>query len=83
MIKDQMEKIYSIIPLDQIPWNSEAPPEILTYLVKTEKIKPCKAIELGRDTGNYLLYLSTRGFVCTGIDIAASAIACAKKNGRI
>ncbi len=80
MIKDQMEKIYSTIPPEQIPWNNEAPPEILTNLVETEKITPCKVIELGCGAGNNLIYLSTRGFDPTGIDISETAIDIAGKS---
>jgi len=80
MIKDEMEKIYSSIPLDQIPWNVETPPDILKQLVETEKIKLCKVIELGCGAGNYVIYLSTKGFDPTGIDISATAIDIAKKS---
>jgi len=74
MIKDQMEKIYRSIPLDKIPWNIETPPDILQNIVKTEKIKPCKVIELGCGTGNYVIYLSSKGFDVTGVDISKTAI---------
>ncbi len=74
MIKDQMEKIYRSIPLDKIPWNIETPPDILQNIVKTEKIKPCKVIELGCGTGNYVIYLSSKGFDASGVDISKTAI---------
>ena len=74
MIKDQMEKIYRSIPLDKIPWNIETPPDILQNIVKTEKIKPCKVIELGCGAGNYVIYLSSKGFDATGVDISKTAI---------
>ena len=80
MIKDEMEKIYSSTPLDEIPWNVETPPDILKHLVETEKIKPCKVIELGCGAGNYVIYLSTKGFDSTGIDISPTAIDIAKKS---
>ena len=48
--------------------------------METEKIKPCKVIDLGCGAGNYLIYLSTKGFDPTGVDISASAIAIAKKS---
>jgi len=80
MIKDQMEKIYSSMTLDEIPWNVETPPDILKQIVETEKIKPCKAIELGCGAGNYVIYLSTNGFDSTGIDISPTAINIAKKS---
>lgn len=69
-----MEKIYRSIPLDKIPWNIETPPDILQNIVKTEKIKPCKVIELGCGTGNYVIYLSSKGFDATGVDISKTAI---------
>jgi SAM-dependent methyltransferase len=47
--------------------------------VESQKIKPCNVIELGCGTGNSLLYLSTKGFDTTGIDISATAIDIAKK----
>jgi len=80
MIKDQMEKIYSTIPPEQIPWNKETPPDILKHLVESGKITPCKVIELGCGTGNSLIYLSTKGFDPTGIDISETAIDIAKKS---
>ena len=78
MIKNQMENIYRNLPLEKIPWNRETPPEILQRIVKNEKIKPCKAIELGCGAGNYVIYLSKMGFDVTGIDFSETAIKIAK-----
>ena len=80
MIKDQMDKIYSTMPLNQIPWNIEHPPQLLTQLVETNRIKPCKIIELGCGAGNYIVYLATKGFDATGLDISESAIKIAKNS---
>ncbi len=80
MIKDQMDKIYSTMSLDQIPWNIEHPPEILIQLVETNEIKPCKIIDLGCGAGNYIIYLATKGFDSTGLDISESAIDIANKS---
>ena len=80
MIKDQMEKIYKSIPPEQIPWNMESPPDILRALVQTKKIRPCKVIELGCGTGNYVIYLSTKDFDATGVDISSTAIEMAKNS---
>lgn len=79
MIKDQMEKIYSTIPLHEIPWNREAPPDVLRDLVESEKIRPCRAVELGCGAGNYVMYLASRGFDATGIDVSETAIEIAEK----
>lgn len=75
-----MEKIYSTISPENIPWNIETPPDILQNIVKTEKVKPCKVIELGCGTGNYVIYLSASGFIATGVDISKTAIEMAKNS---
>lgn len=80
MIKDQMDKIYSTIPPDKIPWNIEYPPEILKDIVGTGKVKPCRAIELGCGAGNYVIYLAQNGFDVTGVDVSESAIEMAKRS---
>ena len=80
MIKDQMERIYSNVPLDEIPWNIESTPEILIELLETGMVASCKALDAGCGTGNYAVYLAGRGFEVTGIDISPSAIEIAKKN---
>jgi len=80
MIKDQMETIYRTLPPEEIPWNSETPPDSLQELVRTERIRPCKAIELGCGTGNTLLYLARAGFDATGVDISPAAIEMARKS---
>ncbi len=63
MLKDQMEKIYKDLPLDKIPWNIETPPSILQDIVSSEKIKPCRVIELGCGAGKYVIYLASKGFL--------------------
>ena len=82
MIKDQMNSIYSSMPLDKIPWNIKTPPQILTDLIENEIIKPCKVIDLGCGTGNYTLYFAENGFDSTGIDISESAIHLARQSAK-
>lgn len=74
MIKEQMDQIYSSMPLDKIPWNIEHPPDILINLVETKTIQPRKIIDLGCGAGNYIIYLTTKGFDSTGLDISKHAI---------
>jgi len=80
MDNNEMEKIYSSLPLDQIPWNSESPPQALVDLCESGSVKPCKAIDLGCGAGNYAIYLARTGFDVTGVDISNSAITLAKAN---
>lgn len=80
MIKEQMEKIYKDIESNKIPWNIETPPELLVALVTSRTVRPCKLIELGCGTGNYVIYFSKTGFDATGVDIAENAIEIARKS---
>ena len=77
-----MEKIYQNTPLNEIPWNIETPPDILTKLVESGEVKPCKTIDLGCGIGNYSIYLANKGFDVTGIDISPTAIKIAKENAK-
>lgn len=78
----RVEDIYKKAPLEVIPWNIEEPPEALVKLVESGEVKPCKAVDLGCGAGNYAIYLATRGFDMTGIDISPAAIEIARENAR-
>jgi 2-polyprenyl-3-methyl-5-hydroxy-6-metoxy-1,4-benzoquinol methylase len=73
-IKNQMEKIYTEKTLEEIPWNLENPPQLLIDLVESGWIEPCEAIDLGCGAGNYSVWLASKGFNVTGIDISQKAI---------
>lgn len=77
-----MERIYRKKPLNEIPWNIETPPDVLVGLVESGKVKPCKTIDLGCGTGNYAIYLGSKGFDVTGIDASTTAITIAKENAK-
>ncbi len=79
MLKDRMDRIYSELAPDQIPWNSETPPAILKALVESGAIAPCRAIEFGCGAGNYVIYLASRGFDATGVDLSGVAIGMASR----
>ena len=74
-LREQMDKIYRDIPLENIPWNMSEPPRLLVEAVQTGKIKPCKAVDLGCGAGNYSVWLAGWGFDVTGIDFSPQAIA--------
>jgi cyclopropane fatty-acyl-phospholipid synthase-like methyltransferase len=77
-----IESIYQNVPLDNIPWNSEIPPDALVELVKEGKVRPCKTIDLGCGAGNYGIYLASLGFDVTGIDSSPTAIKIAEENAK-
>jgi 2-polyprenyl-3-methyl-5-hydroxy-6-metoxy-1,4-benzoquinol methylase len=77
-----IDSIYQKVPLDRIPWNMENPPDALVAFIESGKISPCRAVDLGCGTGNYALYLATRGFEMTGIDSSPTAIRIARTSAR-
>jgi cyclopropane fatty-acyl-phospholipid synthase-like methyltransferase len=77
-LREQMEQIYRDLPLDSIPWNMSDPPALLVEAIKSRKIKPCKAVDLGCGAGNYAVWLAQQGFAVTGIDISERATECAR-----
>lgn len=83
-VRPLMERIYGgqIVPVEDIPWNRPEPPELLVELVESGKVAPCKAIDLGCGAGNYAIYLASRGFDMTGVDISPRAIELARENAR-
>ena len=80
MNQEDINKIYMKLPLKKIPWIYETPPTILVELINSGKIKPCKTIDFGCGTGTYAIYLASKGFTVTGIDISSTAITIAKRN---
>ena len=77
-LKEQMDRIYRELTLDEIPWNAQNPPDALMDLIESGYIPPCDAVDLGCGTGNYAVWLSTKGFRMTGLDISPNAIEIAR-----
>lgn len=78
----EIDDIYKNVPLDKIPWNSNAPPEAIVELVNSGKVKPSRAVDLGCGAGNYAVYLAARGFNVTGIDASPTAVGIARENAK-
>ena len=77
-----MDTIYTTLDPEKIPWNISDPPAVLVDLVEREIVRPCTTIDFGCGTGNYALYLASRGFDVTGIDKSPAAIRMAEKKAR-
>ena len=77
-----MDEIYKKMSPEQIPWNNEEPPDALVQLLEKGSVRPCKTIEFGCGLGNYALYLSSKGFNVTGVDISPTAIGIARDIAR-
>ncbi len=55
------------------PWES-GPREELVKLIKSKRITPCRAIDLGCGTGSNAIFLAEHGFDVTGVDFSSTAI---------
>jgi SAM-dependent methyltransferase len=73
-LRRQMDAIYGDLSLDEIPWNREEPPELLVALLESKQISPCDAVDLGCGAGNYAVWLASKGFRMTGVDMSPKAI---------
>jgi 2-polyprenyl-3-methyl-5-hydroxy-6-metoxy-1,4-benzoquinol methylase len=54
----------------------------LVELIESGRIKPCKVLDVGCGEGLYAIYLASKGFKVTGIDISKNAIRSAQKNAK-
>jgi 2-polyprenyl-3-methyl-5-hydroxy-6-metoxy-1,4-benzoquinol methylase len=61
-------------------WTSIEPPIEIVKLIENGKIKPCKCLDIGCGEGFYSIYLASKGFEVTGIDLSENAIKYAKQN---
>lgn len=75
-----VDRIYRTLPLENIPWNSEAPPDALAELVRDGTVRPCRTIDLECGAGNYACYLAGLGFEVTGVDSSPMAIRIAEEH---
>lgn len=58
----------------ETPWDSGEPSRELTRIVAESWFEPCRTLELGCGTGTNAVYLSSRGFDVTGVDVVPLAI---------
>lgn len=61
-------------------WTSIEPPAEVVELIEKGKIKPCKCLDSGCGEGFYSIYLASKGFEVTGVDLSENAIKYAKEN---
>ncbi|HDR74347.1 MAG TPA: class I SAM-dependent methyltransferase [Methanoculleus sp.] len=74
-----METLYATMNPEAIPWDMSEPPEALVDLVEGGRVTPCRTVEFGCGTGTSVVYLASKGFRVTGIDISPTAIRIARE----
>jgi len=56
------------------PWDRGQPQEELTQLVEGGGLEPCRVLDIGCGTGTNVVYLASRGFEASGLDISRLAL---------
>lgn len=64
-----------------IPWDT-GPRSALVKLVESERVKPCRAIDLGSGTASNVVFLAQHGFDVTGVDYTPAAIELGRDRAR-
>jgi SAM-dependent methyltransferase len=65
------------VPWDPGPYDGHVP-----RLVEDLAIEPCEVVDIGCGTGGTLMWLAERGFRCTGVEIAPTALKIAERESR-
>ena len=81
MSKIGWDDIYKTHKLDEIPWHSSQPDKYLVRLVYEKKIKKGLILDMCSGDGTNSIYLASKGFKVTGVDISPAAVEIAKKRG--
>lgn len=75
-------RLWNLAYLGWAPWDIGGPRPELVRLVKSGKLKPCRAIDLGCGTGENVIYLAQQDFDVIGADISSRAIAKARRKAQ-
>ena len=81
-VRGQMDRIYSELTAEEIPWHMAAPPPALVELVGSGRVAPCRAVDLGCGAGTHAVWLALQGFDVTGLELSAAAVTRARDLAR-
>ena len=78
MGRNDWDQMYRDRSLNEIPWHTNQPDRHLVRLLKEKKIKQGLVLDLCSGDGTNSLYLASKGFRVTGVDISPKAVEIAK-----
>ncbi len=78
MGRNDWDQVYRDRSLNEIPWHTNQPDRHLVRLLKEKKIKKGVVLDLCSGDGTNSLYLASKGFQVTGVDISPTAVEIAK-----
>lgn len=76
-VKDRFIKRYAV---GSMPWVHQKPDFNLTTKVQDWPVEPCKTLEIGCGTGTDAIWLASKGFNVTAIDVSDIAINIARND---
>ncbi len=78
MSEKEWDEVYRKYRLEEIPWHTSRPDINLVRLIKQKKIKPGFVLDMCSGAGTNSIYLASKGFKVTGVDISPTAVNVAK-----
>lgn len=65
-----------------LPWETGRPSSELRRALAEYQLRPCRAVEIGCGTGSNAVWLASRGFEVTAVDLSPLAIRLARRRAR-
>lgn len=79
---DRWKKVYEMYPIKELPWELGRPREVLVELIESGKVKKGKALDICCGASTNTVYMASKGFEVSGIDISPRAIEIAKEKAK-
>ncbi|MBI5624141.1 MAG: class I SAM-dependent methyltransferase [Elusimicrobia bacterium] len=73
------ERLYHLLDPEKLPWNAGRPDPELVKLVEAGIAPKGRALDVGTGAGHDAVYLASKGFKVTAVDIAPAAIKLAQE----
>jgi SAM-dependent methyltransferase len=68
------ERLYNLLEPENLPWNAGRPDPELVGLVESGFLRPGRALDVGTGLGHDAVFLASKGFQVTAVDISPAAV---------